>query len=603
MLSGSDSVQTQSIEHLSPLHADSKAMFGRQASVEELGTASDSSVGQIQHTSEPGQERLGPKDLLESFRWNYHLLVDLGPLGRELLGFWFRIGIFMKTQYTGMGCLEMALAAVAWSLRNEFGFSVPDFHQLEGCDILPKCREVHSKLGIAVGPQCLYDDILNRLPLDVRLEFQALEWPSKEWCAAHPDKVDDHVSALMHKAVGILNKLGVFDKAKSHCTVHERPCPIEDPAIITDEFRRGEVGLGECRGVRVNGGGLTCLDWSSYGDCAGFAGASAKPCIVWVEERRARKEPFWFAECTYSKELLAFIHRRLDPFYDVGHVVFGPSDMGDPVGRVRLWMSGCLKGAVKRLRPMSEVASLFRNIVGNSDMYYVLPEEYTDMTIQERADKRYIMAKPGQKLTYRDTLSQMEQVHLEGYEAARKDKIHAGKLDESDVFCCDLSQSPHGCARAYGNTMSTMTRTSFRWSHAKKRCLHGLEHLGSLAIPTKPVLDAAIQCSLPAGASHPAIWQAPRCLEQCSDHCIRALVGNGMHLKCAGVVLAWTFANTIPVASECVPKHLLKSMSRELQALLRGDGDVGDLCTAQDTEADSQQPFAIGCRLKRRRSG
>jgi hypothetical protein len=44
------------------------------------------------------------------------------------------------------------------------------------------------------------------------------------------------------------------------------------------------------------------VDWSLEGDHLGFAGPSARPCIVWCEERRVRKEPFFLVECVPSQE-------------------------------------------------------------------------------------------------------------------------------------------------------------------------------------------------------------------------------------------------------------------------------------------------------------
>ena len=138
--------------------------------------------------------------------------------------------------------------------------------------------------------------------------------------------------------------------------------------------------------VRIAAGGLVCVDWSSAGDMCGFAGGSTKACLTWIEERRARQEPFWVVECVWSEPLLNFIRARLGYLYDIDFVIISPDDLGYPINRVRMWLSALLRRSLRRLRPLQDLRQSFgQKVVASPDMYYVLNGEQLQDVIDKRA--------------------------------------------------------------------------------------------------------------------------------------------------------------------------------------------------------------------------
>jgi len=237
--------------------------------------------------------RPGSKNLAETFQFARVILQDLGEEGRSLLAAWYQTGLLLKTAYSGMGCVEMALAALHDSLVHDFGFEgLPPAAPIESCDVSRTCRQVllgHEFVG--TKPKHVFFDLLDRLPVDVQMAYRRLEWPSKAWLLEHSEEqVEQHVLRLMRKALRLLNKPHAFGPtAKAYCAVHDGNCLLND---VDGSVAGGETGASPCIGIRIAVGGLVCVHWSQAGGMTGFAGASAKPCILYVEERRAQQEPF-----------------------------------------------------------------------------------------------------------------------------------------------------------------------------------------------------------------------------------------------------------------------------------------------------------------------
>lgn len=57
-------------------------------------------------------EKDGSVSLIQSLQWGSRIVDELFPEERNRLARWFRAGCFVKTNYSGIGCGEMAFANI-----------------------------------------------------------------------------------------------------------------------------------------------------------------------------------------------------------------------------------------------------------------------------------------------------------------------------------------------------------------------------------------------------------------------------------------------------------------------------------------------------------
>ena len=83
--------------------------------------------------------------------------------------------------------------------------------------------------------------------------------------------------------------------------------------------------------------------------------------------------------------LLVLIHERLGHLYDIQEVTFDVYDLGEPIHRKRMYVSGLLRCAVKRLETMSELTRRFRRrTVASPDMYFAPSEDLHPVSVHVR---------------------------------------------------------------------------------------------------------------------------------------------------------------------------------------------------------------------------
>eukprot|EP00974_Lingulodinium_polyedra_P015136 1465346-Lingulodinium_polyedra.AAC.1 len=333
-----------------------------------------------------GQQSLGPSNalplpaatLMDTFSWPQKVLQAIGEDGRLALQFWFSVGISLKTHYSGLGCIELAFNALHQTLCKDFELPVKPPRYTECCDISEICRRVLMEPTGAMEPIHCFGDLLDRLPPDVHIELAAMQWPSKHWIAKHGAAMTEvRVKKLMHRALDLLERPHAFaSTSKAFCYKHKMRCQVDN----TDpEHLAGERGEEPCNGMRFAAAGQTCTDWSLQGDMMGFAGPSAKACIVWVEERRARREPWFLQECVHSPHLLRFIKARLGFIYDIECVTIGPDMLGHPVARPRVWISGLLNDAFVRTKPFNGCLEVFAKELTERlrpDIYFAMDADH-----------------------------------------------------------------------------------------------------------------------------------------------------------------------------------------------------------------------------------
>lgn len=538
----------------------------------------------------------GAQNLKETFQFAYSILSDLGCEGRDLLAAWMSVGMLIKTAYSGMGCMEMAIRALHRSMvvdfkRDDLSGCGPQL--LECCGVLPSCRKVlMSKRGggvLGATPTHCFGDLQDRLPIDIKMKFHNLQWPTKEWMLSKSDEeVNRDVYQKMTRGLAHLSAPHAFTQnSRSFCYTHGKPCPIDE---VSEELRRGERGEATCVGVRLAAGGLICVHWSLQGDMSGFAGESAKPCIVYVEERRCQRELFWFMECTHSPELLQYIGCRLGHLYDIASLIVGPSDFGDPVKRNRLWISGLLRGVVKRTRPMSDMKEVFaKTVTASSRIYYALKPEDVQKFVDNRAKTKRMVAPAGEKFKYNDVMAAGERERLVEYMELRDSMRQAGSIQESDHFVCDLGHACGPMTKVGVNIMATLTRNHVRYCPDLGRALLGPESLAAQGIATKPILDAIAHEKSSLKCEEPVALQ--RGLEGTTEGGQRNLAGNGMHLRVASAVVAWVLGHAAPTSKmKFGPSH------SEMFKPFQSSSPEG---SAQQPSGGPSLEFQVGCRLRR----
>ena len=179
-------------------------------------------IDDASEVSVPAQLPSGPRSLAESFEFGTAILDALGDHTR-LVEFWFLTSLKLKTEYSGMGCFEMALEALAIELAHRLFPDDPRRaakflrHAVEynsSCDVDSQCRQILMSEGSNfTTPQKCFTDIIERLPLDTRMQFKAVLMPSKEWLLdAQPYEIEAYVKDRMDKALDLLEKPGVFTR-------------------------------------------------------------------------------------------------------------------------------------------------------------------------------------------------------------------------------------------------------------------------------------------------------------------------------------------------------------------------------------------------------
>ena len=115
------------------------------------------------------------------------------------------------------------------------------------------------------------------------------------------------------------------------CYRHGHDCPVY-PSNAAPNYKR----------TRCNVSGLTCVDWSSMGQNAGWLGDSIFAFCQWARERHSSLEDIVICECVapFDDHELKVI---LGAQYSWQTIVVCPTSLGLPVRRTRKYMVGLLR--------------------------------------------------------------------------------------------------------------------------------------------------------------------------------------------------------------------------------------------------------------------
>jgi site-specific DNA-cytosine methylase len=421
-------------------------------------------------------------------RYLSHPEVNVG-----LLMWWLTAGIFWKSFYTGMGCAEMAMIALQWGLSAGHNFQPPPgspgFVFQSACDINRSCRQVLLGWEGEIMPGNIHGDLLDRLPPHIRARYRAVPWPSKaEIENGPPSKISAWVDLSMEACEQLLDDPSTFDDASlSFCYNTGDDVSIEPyPEVV-----EGETPQNVFKGLRVAIGGLTCIDYTSAGDQLGMAGPSTKVMMVFVGERRSRKEPTFYVECVVSEGLEAYIRKRLEHIYDIDIVIVDvKEDLGEPHARKRMFINGVRRDMMVRTRPLADLKSVFKeSLVGNGDMYFCMNEDKARVDIETMRKKARLYEEPGSQFAYHDVMPQYQQEHVRCFGERREELILAAKLQQTDAYIADVKDDAYDNHAKAAVHMTTTLRKSVHYSFLKGRCLLEPEVYGSMGIVTSALVE------------------------------------------------------------------------------------------------------------------
>ena len=223
-------------------------------------------------------------------------------------------------------------------------------------DIDSTCRYTLMQHGEALRPQCLFGDILDRVPEHAKEQLEKLrrtyveaaEHESQACSSANTGGMGNRkrkADAALHdfreellesgrgfitEAVDLLSRcMEDKNKIRGHCYVHGKRCTANTQKIPS------------FRGFCVNITGFSCLDWSCMGAQKGWLGSSSIPWAQWCAERlhaaNMNTEDFVIAECTRTFDAAHF-ETLVSPKFHFAVLHVTPELLGEPVCRNRIYM-------------------------------------------------------------------------------------------------------------------------------------------------------------------------------------------------------------------------------------------------------------------------
>ncbi|CAE8704462.1 unnamed protein product [Polarella glacialis] len=204
-------------------------------------------------------------------------------------------GLGTSSDYSGMGCQEMALLLVLTGLVSA-GLHLPEPVYISSvCDVQRHCREVLLENTALSGLGHLYQDLKHRVSPAGLAKFEQVraamdcEWTStSEWVLAQgaaasstareAKAIQKDITAsfghrLMQQYVAVLGEDGVFQDF-APCGKHFKRCPLPH----RDQYYQGMR-------LKMHVAGTTCLDYSSMGLSRKEMGESGAILAIWIKQR------------------------------------------------------------------------------------------------------------------------------------------------------------------------------------------------------------------------------------------------------------------------------------------------------------------------------
>lgn len=431
---------------------------------------------------------------------------------------------------------------VADTLNNAF-FSDNDgrgFRTLRACDCDRICQRIllASGGGDEAGPrcQCVFTDIRGHIPEQILKKFEevqkryAKKLPGRNpGCSgaktAKPDAqaMKATTDALMRDLIQVLQSEQFSyerDSKLCWCLKHDRLCPLVIPT------KEG------C--LVIWAGGVSCLDWSTVGLRNGWAGDGCVANMAWFACILACKPHVVIIECTphYS---MTHVRMILEPTYTVMNTKLCPTMFGVPSRRVRSWSVCTLNSAVDVAFPFGGEKFqdlFFRELSVDPACYFTGTQEQREQFKVQLA-KRNKTPCSGQHLPLAQILPMGSWLRMHGY------RLLAQKLKyaNSNSLLFDRNQDPLRVTCLASDVCPTLLRKS---------------NLLALRVAGQDMPDNDPMIILPA--EHLTVMGWPpiegtqvlhafrHLVPKLSASALRAITGNMMHMKVAGVAMLYIMA-------------------------------------------------------------
>eukprot|EP00971_Amphidinium_carterae_P218388 4334826-Amphidinium_carterae.1 len=276
----------------------------------------------------------GPKELDESMRWAEQYVKKLEhshPDGfkRLVSRLCSKSGIRVVSDYSGMGCPELAMSHIVAAVRGQ-GCGEPQFTLHRASDISAVCQTILLAQTENV-PRHVFGDITKRVPVALEQKMRDLQ---RAALASYDSRIEAGEDAKdVHQELGprlfrclckTMSQVSFGADRTAYCLRHHQRCRVQceesDPA---DAFTMAVAGV-------------SCTDYSAMGKRRALLGDSIIPYVIWSHEVLAERPNIIVIECTvhFPEELLEVFQEH----YNVQCHSFSPTDLGFAAQRPRKYM-------------------------------------------------------------------------------------------------------------------------------------------------------------------------------------------------------------------------------------------------------------------------
>eukprot|EP00971_Amphidinium_carterae_P008542 168564-Amphidinium_carterae.2 len=477
--------------------------------------------------------------------------------------------IVLITDYSGIGCAEMALGLVsrAFAKRNAGVACGPCFSVYRSNDLNPHCRCVLVNHADRSRPQHVQGNMQERVKQSVlermRQKFSKLT-DEVSGAGGRMSSVDkDAVKALgrefLDACMQILKEPGCWNDCV-HCYVCGKDCPVYPPEMqeVLLAGCHPDSGVPEphiqiyvnmlrsfCPPSEANPsgtmviacGGNTCVPWSSRGKQKGWLECeTTMNFAIWMSGLLAQQHPpdIIVQECTRNFDVTGFTN-CIAARYEVQRAMFSPVDLGFPVHRSRSYTLSFRKDRYSSIVPLSELESLaFRAMRADARMYLRAPGSMiVDAALQLRSRRR-------KDADSESALQKHTDVMTDATKKRWQELVETAKAAGLEFALADVTQhvSFHG---ALSTNMPCFTTTSELWvtnvadGWEAGRPICSYELLGALGWPVLLPGEHELSDVLPYTLRF-AVLQAG---ENMNMKSLQSFVGNGMHVSQVVAMFLW----------------------------------------------------------------
>ncbi|CAE8691276.1 unnamed protein product [Polarella glacialis] len=440
-------------------------------------------------------------------------------------------GLGTSSDYSGMGCQEMALLLVLTGLVSA-GLHLPEPVYISSvCDVQRHCREVLLENTALSGLGHLYQDLKHRVSPAGLAKFEQVraamdrEWTStSEWVLAQgaaasstareAKAIQKDITAsfghrLMQQYVAVLGEDGVFQDF-APCGKHFKRCPLPH----RDQYYQGMR-------LKMHVAGTTCLDYSSMGLSRKEMGESGAILAIWIKQRLLSLEDAVIQECTPRFDPTVFQEFLGEEYVIIDMGVLNPPQFGWPASRPRRYVVFLRKKTLRLATTVKQfvdgMSFFYEEVHHDSRIFLCAPDEEVESMRASLSAKKFC----GPSTSFFRLLNGTQQVRVANYRGLPK--VQKMKADGKAV-AMNIDQAPDAMEYASAICPTLLTRSTL-WSDWGLRPYLPKEHLVIMGVPQwKPFWESL-------GLSGPFFKASMLC-----DTKLKSLAGNGMSLIVVGLL-------------------------------------------------------------------